>query len=252
MFSDLSLEGRVCLITGGSRGIGAACAKRLAAAGAHVVLTYASSKGAADEVVASIEAAGGRAEAHQLDVKDGEAITALVADLQERLSQIDVLVNNAGIVKDNLLLTMSDDEWLDVLQTNLTGAVRMAKAVAMGMMMKRRGSIINLSSIAAAKPNRGQANYAASKGGVESFTRALAAELGRKKVRVNAVAPGVIETDMSQRVRDEAGAEIKKRVLLRRFGTPDDIAAAVHFLASDASAYITGQVLTVDGGIGLG
>lgn len=248
---DFRLDGRVAIVTGGGRGIGSAVCKRLGAAGAHVVVNYANSEDGARACVGEIVAAGGSAEAIQADVRSLEQVQAMVDGVLERYDNVDILVNNAGIVKDTLLLTMSEDQWVDVVDTNLSGIARCIMAVGRTMMLNRRGAIVNLSSIAAAHPNRGQANYAASKGGIESLTRALAVELGRKGVRVNAVAPGIIETDMSQRVRDEAGKEIKKRVLLRRFGKPEEVASAVHFLVSDASAYVTGQVLTVDGGIGL-
>lgn len=252
MQADLDLSGRVALVTGGGRGIGRAVCERLAQAGAHVVITYGTSQDAAETCKAAIEAAGGAASVAAMDVRDGDAVTACIEGVVETRGRLDVLVNNAGIVRDTLLLMMSDDQWADVINTNLSGTARCTRAVARQMMMQRKGAIINLSSVAAASPNRGQANYAASKGGVEAFTRAMACELGRKNIRVNAVAPGVILTDMSARVRDEAGSEIKKRILLRKFGTPEQVAAAVHFLASDAAAYITGQVLTVDGGLGLG
>ena len=252
MSSDMNLTGRVAIVTGGSRGIGRAVAVRLAGAGAHVVVTYANAKDAAQQCLAEIVEAGGAGEVHQLDVRDAEAVAVLFDQIADSLGRIDILVNNAGIVKDTLLMIMDDEDWLDVLNTNLSGTARCVKAVARHMMFQRSGAIVNLSSISAAHPNRGQSNYAASKGGVEAFTRAMAIEMGRKKIRVNAVAPGVIITDMSKRVRDEAGAEIKKRTLLRRLGNPEEVAAAVHFLSSDASSYVTGQVLLVDGGLSLG
>lgn len=250
--NDLRLDGKVAIVTGGSRGIGRAICERLAASGAYVVVNYARSKEGADACVQAIVEAGGEAEAFQADVSREEDVQALVQHVQQSRGQIDILVNNAGIVRDNLLLMMKDEDWSDVISTNLGSVARCIRAVGQIMMFQRRGTIINLSSIAATRPNRGQTNYAASKGGIEALTRAAAVEFARKKIRINAVAPGVVETDMSKRVRDEAGAEIKKRVPLRRFGKSEDIAAAVHFLASDAASYITGQVITVDGGLGLG
>jgi 3-oxoacyl-[acyl-carrier protein] reductase len=224
----------------------------LGAAGAHVVVNYAHSAEAAQACVEAIVAAGGSAQALQADVSKGDEVKAMVEQVLAERKRIDILVNNAGIVRDNLLMTMSDDEWAAVLDTNLTGTARCIRAVGQAMMLQKGGSIINLSSVAAVHPNRGQANYAASKGGVEALTRAVAVEFARKKIRVNAVAPGVIETEMSQRVRDEAGDMIKDRVPLKRIGQSHEVAAAVHFLASDAAAYITGQVLLVDGGLSLG
>jgi len=249
---DLKLDGRLAVVTGGGRGIGRAISERLACAGAHVVLTWTTGQEAAEAVCAAIAADGGEAEARQLDVRDGQAVEAFFADLDKAHRRLDILVNNAGVVRDGLIVTLDDEAWEEVISTNLLGTVRCIRAAARPMMMQRKGAIINLSSIAAQSPNRGQSNYAASKGGIEALTRQVAVELARKNVRVNAVAPGVIETEMSQRVRDEAGDEIKKRILLRRFGRPEDIAGCVHFLASDAAAYITGQVVTVDGGLGLG
>jgi 3-oxoacyl-[acyl-carrier protein] reductase len=249
---DMSLAGRVALVTGGGRGIGRAVCERLGAAGAHVVVNYAHSAEAAQACVEAIVAAGGSAQALQADVSKGDEVKAMVEQVLAQHKRIDILVNNAGIVRDNLLMTMSDDEWAAVLDTNLTGTARCIRAVGQAMMLQKGGSIINLSSVAAVHPNRGQSNYAASKGGVEALTRAVAVEFARKKIRVNAVAPGVIETEMSQRVRDEAGDMIKDRVPLKRIGQSHEVAAAVHFLASDAAAYITGQVLLVDGGLSLG
>ncbi|MEO1271595.1 MAG: 3-oxoacyl-ACP reductase FabG [Myxococcota bacterium] len=250
--SDFDLTGRVALVTGGSRGIGRAVCERLATHGADVALTYTNSEEGAKACLEAIIKAGGKGSIHPLDVRDNAAIEGLVEQLMHDRGQIDILVNNAGIVRDTLLLTMSNEDWLEVIDTNLSGAARCLKAVGMHMMLQRRGAIVNLSSVSAGHPNRGQANYAASKGGIEAFTRAMAVELGRKNIRVNAVAPGVIVTDMSARIRDEAGSDIKKRTLLRKLGQPEQVAAAVHFLVSDASSYITGQVLAVDGGLGLG
>jgi 3-oxoacyl-[acyl-carrier protein] reductase len=249
---DLSLAGKVALVTGGGRGIGRAICERLGAAGAHVVVNYGRSAEAAQACAEALVVAGGSAQAIQADVAKGEEVKAMVEQVLAERKRIDILVNNAGIVRDNLLLTMSDEEWQAVLDTNLTGTARCIRAVGQAMMLQKGGSIINVSSVAAVHPNRGQSNYAASKGGVEALTRAVAVEFARKKIRVNAVAPGVIETEMSQRVRDEAGDMIKERVPLKRIGHSHEVAAAVHFLASDAAAYITGQVLLVDGGLSLG
>lgn len=243
-----TLDGKVALVTGGGRGIGRACCEALAAQGAKVCVGYGSSEGAAAEVVAAIEAAGGEAFARRCDVSDPEAAGEAVAAVTERWGALNVLVNNAGIIRDNLLLAMKDEEWDDVIAVNLTGAARMARAALRPMMRAREGVIINLSSVGATKPGRGQTNYAASKGGIEAMTRALAAEMGRKNIRVNAVAPGVIVTEMTDMVRTHAGDEIKASLALRRFGEPHEIGAVVAFLASPAASYITGAVIPVDGG----
>jgi 3-oxoacyl-[acyl-carrier protein] reductase len=216
------------------------------------VVTFANAADEAHALCAAIESAGGQAEAHQLDVRNTDAVNALFEQVVANHQRIDVLVNNAGIVKDNLLMMMSDEEWLEVIDTNISGTARCIRAVARTMMMQRSGSIINLSSISATRPNRGQSNYAASKGAIEALTRQVAVELAKKKIRVNCVAPGVIETDMSKRVRDAAGAEIKARIPFSRFGRPEEVAAVVHFLASDAAAYVTGETILVDGGLSLG
>ncbi len=245
------LSGKVAIVTGGGRGIGAATSLALAQEGARVCLSYSSQPEAAAQVLAAIEAAGGEAFVQACDVREAAQVDALVAATEDRWGRIDVLVNNAGVVRDSLVLMLPDEDWQTVLDVNLTGTFRVCRAVARCMLMQRSGCIINLSSVAAARPGRGQANYAASKGGIESFTRALASELGRKGVRVNAVAPGVIVTEMSADVRAAAGDEIQRQILLRRFGSPADVARAVVFLASDDAAYITGEVLHVDGGLKL-
>ncbi len=245
------MEPQAVIITGASRGIGAATARAFARRGARLCLGYATSEHAAAEVAREAMELGAADAFHvELDVRSQASVEAVVAAVLERWGKIDVLVNNAGVVRDTLVLTMSDEDWQTVLDVNLTGMFRMTRAVARHMLMRRSGCIVNLSSIAGTRGGRGQANYAASKGGVEAFTRSLAAELGRKGIRVVAVAPGVIETDMSERVRSAAGDEIVKAVALRRIGKPEEVASVVAFLASQAASYITGTVIHVDGGMG--
>lgn len=237
------------IVTGGSRGIGRAIAERLARDhGARLCLVYRSRAEEAEAVAAGVET---EAFVHQADVADPAQATAAVEACIERLGGVDVLVNNAGVTDDTLVLQMTDDAWGRVLRTNLDGAFHMSRAVYRSMLMQKHGRIINLSSVSGRRPNRGQANYAASKGGVEGFTRALAVELAPKKITVNAVAPGIIETEMSQRIRDHADKELKKAIPMRRFGLPEDVAGIVSFLAGPDAAYITGQTIGVDGGIGL-
>ena len=190
--------------------------------------------------------------AYQCDVKNKEACDAVVAKVVEAWGKLDILVNNAGIIRDNLLAVMTDEQWGDVIDTNLTSVFNFCHAVTRPMMSARAGRIINMSSIASEFGTQGQANYAASKAGIEGFTRCLATEIARRGITVNAVAPGFIETDMTTAVRNAAEAEIKKKIPVRRLGQPQDVAAAVLFLASDEASYITGQVLRVDGGLTLG
>jgi 3-oxoacyl-[acyl-carrier protein] reductase len=242
---DPGLAGKRVVVTGGSRGIGRAIVEMLAGEGCDVTFFYRGNAEAAKEAVA---AAGGNVTAEQLDVRDAAACAAAIERLMERGERIDILVNNAGIIRDNQLAALEDDDVTDVLDTNVGGVFNVTRAVVPYMIMQRAGRIINLSSVSASKGGRGQTNYAASKGAIEAFTRALAVELAPRNVLVNAVAPGVIETEMSQDVREMAGAEVKGRILLRRFGTPQDIACAVWFLASAYSSYVTGEILHVDGG----
>jgi len=248
----MRFEGKTAIVTGGSRGIGRACVARLAAEGARVALVYHSNQQAAEAVVAELQAAGNQVHAVQADVRDLQRAHEIVDQLFDQWGAIDVLVNSAGIVHDGLLGAMTQNQWRDVVETNLGGTFNYCHAVTQPMMMARRGSIVNLSSTAAEFAARGQVNYAASKGGINGLTRALAKELAPRNVRVNAVAPGMIETDMSQVVRGIAGDQIKKMIPLKRIGQPREIAAVVAFLASDDAAYLTGQVLRVDGGLSLG
>ena len=248
----MRFEGKTAIVTGGSRGIGRACVARLAAEGANVALVYHSNQQAAEALLAELKSAAGQVRAVQADVRDLARAHQIVDQLFEEWGQIDVLVNSAGIVQDGLLGAMTLDQWRNVLDTNLGGTFNYCHAVTQPMMMQRRGSIVNLSSTAAEFASRGQVNYAASKGGINGLTRALAKELAARNVRVTAVAPGMIETDMSQVVRGIAGEQIKKLIPLKRIGQPQEIAAVVAFLASEDAAYLTGQVLRVDGGLSLG
>ena len=242
------LSGKSVIVTGGSRGIGRAIVERLASDGADVTFFYRENAQAAQAVVDAAQAAGRKVTAEQLDVRDAEACAAAAERVFSRTEGIDVLVNNAGAIRDNPLTGFSDADVQDVLDINVTGVFNMTRAVAPYMISKRRGRIVNLSSVSGEKGGRGQTNYAASKGAINAFTRALAVELAPRKIAVNAVAPGVIETEMSEAVRELAGDEVRARILMKRFGKPEEIAHAVWFLASDYASYITGQVLTVDGG----
>ncbi len=248
----MSLEGRVALVTGGSRGIGRAVVETLAKDGARVAFVYNSNVAAAEEVMESVKAAGGGCTAMQADVRSKQSAEQIVAHVVEMWGSVDILVNNAGIIRDGLLAMMDESAWQDVITTNLYSVFNFCQAVTRQMMSQRYGRIINMSSVAASVANPGQANYAASKGGVEGFTRCIATELARRGITANAVAPGFVETDMTQAVVSSAGKEIKKKIPARRLGLPADIANAVLFLAQEQSSYITGQILTVDGGLTLG
>ena len=240
------------MVTGGSRGIGRAIVQTLAAAGARVAFVYQSNSEAAGQLVSELAGKQLTVTAHQADVRNKETADELVKKVVDDWGKLDILVNNAGIVKDTLLAMMSNEQWHDVIETNLTSVFNFCQAVTRPMMSARYGRIVNMSSVAAEFGNKGQTNYAASKGGIEGFTRCLAKELASRGVTVNAVAPGFIETDMTAAVRNAAEAEIKKAIPARRLGKPEDIAQAVLFLAGEEASYITGQVLKVDGGLTLG
>ena len=248
----MRLEGKIALVTGGSRGIGRACVVQLASEGAEVVFAYQANSEAASALVAELAANGQKVRAVQADVRDAARAQQVVDEIVNDRQRLDILVNSAGIVRDGLLGSMLPEQWLDVLTTNLFGTYNFCRAAVQQMMYQRSGAVVNLSSTAAEFASRGQVNYAASKGGIDGLTRAMAKELAPRKVRVNAVAPGMIETDMSKAVRGLVGDKIKEFIPLKRVGKPEEIARVVAFLASDDSSYMTGQVLRVDGGLSLG
>jgi len=244
----MKLMGKVALVTGASRGLGKAIALQLAKEGAQVVVNYAKSAEKAREVVDAIQSAGGNALTMQTDVSNFEEVEKMVDAIYEKFGRIDILVNNAGVNRDELLISMEKEDWNKVISTNLGGLFHCTKSVAKYMMLQKHGRIINISSIAGERGGRGQSNYAASKGGVNAFTRSVAMELAPKKITVNAVAPGVFETEMSSTVIRRAKDHILNSIALKRFGQAEEVAKVVAFLASDDSSYITGEIIRVDGG----
>ena len=241
-----SLDGKVALVTGGSRGIGAAISRELADAGAHVAVNYRTGQEAAETIAGEISGL-----AVQADVSSADEVQSLVERVESEFGDLDILVNNAGVTRDTLIARMSDEDWETVIDTNLRGTFNTARAVARKMLRRRSGAIVNLSSVVGVHGNPGQANYAASKAGIIGLTKALARELGSRGVRVNAIAPGYISTELTDVLNEEQRGLILGNTPLARLGEPEDVARAVRFLCSDEAAFITGEVLLVDGGLGM-
>jgi 3-oxoacyl-[acyl-carrier protein] reductase len=248
MLGDSGLAGKTVIVTGGSRGIGRAIVEQFAADGAAVTFLFRAGASAARELLEQAQARGQSVFCEQTDVRDPAACAGAVERIVARHGRVDVLVNNSGVIRDNLLPWLEPADVSEVLETNVTGVFNITRAVVPHMITQRSGKIINISSVAGAMAGRGQTNYAASKGAVNAFTRALAVELAPRKITVNAVAPGLIETGMSERIRANAGDQALARILLRRYGQPREVAYAVVFLASRFADYITGQIIYVDGG----
>ena len=245
----IDLRGKVALVTGGGRGIGRACCLGLAAAGAAVAVNYNRSEAAAGEVKAEIEKGGGSAEVFGGDVSSFEGAERVFAGVKEKFGTLDILVNNAGVIKDTLLLKMKPDEWERVIGVSMDGAYNCTKLAAEIMFRKRAGKVVSIASICAVSGGRGQTNYAAAKGGLIAFTRACAVEMGGRGIQFNAVLPGMIVTDMSERARKQAGEQMLERIPAGRFGEPEEVARLIVFLASPASDYINGEAIAIDGGM---
>lgn len=245
------LVNKIALVTGASRGIGRAIAITLAGYGATVIVNYNGSKEKADEVVEEIEKNGGKALAYQADVADFSAVQTMFADLVKQLGRIDILINNAGITRDNLVLKMSEEDFDQVIDTNLKGVFNCLKQAARLMLKQKQGRIVNISSISGVIGNAGQINYSASKAGVIGMTKSLAKELGSRGITVNAIAPGYIKTDMTAVLKEDLKERVMEAIPLRRLGEAEEIAEAAAFLVSDKAAYITGQTIQIDGGLGI-
>ncbi|MBU9672101.1 3-oxoacyl-[acyl-carrier-protein] reductase [Planococcus sp. CP5-4] len=243
------LTGKTAIVTGASRGIGAAIARRFAEEGANIVVNYSGSQDKAEAVVAEIEQAGGKAIAVKANVADADAVKAMADAAMEEFGSIDILINNAGITRDNLMMRMKEDEWDDVINTNLKGVFLCTKAVTRQMMKQRAGRIVNIASIVGVMGNAGQANYVAAKAGVIGLTKTTARELASRGITANAVAPGFITTDMTEKLGDDVQSSMLAQIPLARFGAPEDVANAALFLASDEANYVTGQTLHLDGGM---
>lgn len=245
----MNLKGKNALVTGGSRGIGKAIALELARGGVNVALTYISNMDSAKEVIGEVESYGVKGLAIKADVSNEEEVNSMIEIVNNEMGGIDILVNNAGITKDNLLIRMKTEDWDDVINTNLRGVYLCTKAVVRGMMKKRYGKIVNIASVVGISGNAGQGNYSASKAGIIGFTKSIAKELGSRGININGVAPGFVETDMTNVLNDKVKEEMLKLIPLKRFARPEDIADVVAFLCSEKANYITGQIINVDGGM---
>lgn len=243
------LEGKTAIITGGSRGIGKGIVEKFAQHGANVAFTYSSSAEAANTLAEEVSKTGVKAKAYKSDAASYDESQKLVEDVLKEFGSIDILINNAGITRDNLLMRISEEDFDKVIEVNLKSVFNMTKAIQRTMLKQRKGSIINMSSVVGVRGNPGQTNYAASKAGVIGFTKSVALELGSRDIRCNAIAPGFIQTEMTEKLGESAIKEWSDIIPLKRGGTPEDVANACVFLASDLSSYITGQVLNVDGGM---
>ena len=251
MEGSSTLQGKVALVTGASRGIGFAIARRLGAAGARIVVNDMVFREGSEAVIEAMKAVGAEARTYESNVTDSAQVEEMFQTIQEEWDGVDILVNNAGITRDGLLMRMSEEQWDSVLNVNLKGAFLCSRAAVRGMMRKRWGRIISLSSVVALAGNPGQVNYAASKAGLIGLTRTLSREVASRNITVNAVAPGFIATDMVEVLSDEMKAKVLERIAMGRFGTAEDVAGVIAFLASEEASYVTGQVVGIDGGLSL-